>query len=331
MAVSHTTAATPHAAGATVGATPEIAPPPSGRRPPSRADTLLGQGLGLFSVGLGLAELLAPRQVARLVGVAERPLLVRALGLRELVSGAAILLGGQRPAVGLWSRVAGDALDLTLLGFAFGERGADRRRVAAAYTAVSGVTALDALAASRLTRWGAGVDRFRVVKSIAINRSPQECYEAWRRFEELPRFMRQLESVTVLDARRSRWVARGPAGSTVRWEAELVEDEPGRLLAWRSLDGGDVATSGRVELSPRPSERGTFLRVTLDYAPPAGAAGAAVAKLLVEAPEQQLQEDLRRFKQLLEAGEVITTEGQPAGRRDLVHRALAKLFTGGVS
>ncbi len=331
MAGSHTTAR-PHAGRATAGATPEIAPPSRGRGhvPPSRADALLGQGLGLFSVGLGLAELLAPRQVARLIGVGERPLLLRALGLRELASGVAILLGGQRPAVGLWSRVAGDALDLTLLGFAFGERGADRRRVAAAYTAVSGVTALDALAASRVTRRSAGVDRFRVVKSIAINRSPQECYDAWRRFEDLPRFMRHLESVTVLDERRSRWVARGPAGSTVRWEAELVEDEPGRLIAWRSR-GGDVETSGRVELSPRPNERGTYLRVTLDYAPPAGAVGAAAAKLLVESPEQQLQEDLRRFKQILETGEVVTTEGQPAGRRDLVHRALAKLFTGGVS
>ncbi|HEV2914790.1 MAG TPA: SRPBCC family protein [Pyrinomonadaceae bacterium] len=154
----------------------------------------------------------------------------------------------------------------------------------------------------------------RVEKSIIINKSPEELYSFWRNFENLPRFMNHLESVTTTGEGRSHWVARAPAGTTVEWDAEVYNEKEGELIAWRSLDGADVDNAGSVRFEPSTGERGTTVRVTLRYDPPGGALGAAVAKLFGENPEQQIEEDLRRFKQVMEAGEVPTTEGQTSGR-----------------
>jgi uncharacterized membrane protein len=303
-------------------------PPPSGRagqRPVTRGEAALAQGLGWFSVGLGLVELLAPRQVARFLGLRdERPLLLRALGARELASGLAIFTR-RRPAAALWSRVVGDVIDLSLLGRALADPCNAHDRLAGAVAAVMGVTALDVAAATTLTRAAPRVRALRIVKSIAINRTPAECYAAWRRLEHLPRFMSQLEVVRVFDGRRSHWVARGPAGTTVEWDAEIVRDEPDALIAWRSLGGGDVDTRGSVVFAQRSGGHGTIVRVAMEYAPPAGRLGALVARLFVVAPEQQVKEDLRRFKRLLETGEVPTTEGQPSCRRSLGYRAITQL------
>ncbi len=297
------------------------------REAPTRGEARLAQGLGLFSVGIGLAELLFPRQLANAIGVKERPLLLRVLGLRELASGVGVL-AQDRPAAALWSRVAGDALDLALLGVAMGSDESDRVRVATAAAAVSGVTALDVLGAARHTRRASGPRR--VTRALAINRSPEECYAKWRDLEGLPLFMEQLESVQVLDEKRSRWVACGPAGRSVEWVAEIARDQPNEAIAWRSVEG-EVETEGEVRFEARPGKRGCLVRVTLDYRPPAGALGRAVAKLFLSAPEQQLKEDLRRFKRVIETGEIPTTEGQPSGPREAVHRTLAKAVTGGVS
>jgi len=289
----------------------------------------LAQALGWFSLGRGLAELTAPRRLSRLIGVRNgAKLLLQALGAREIASGVGILTGRRTPR---WvrSRVAGDLVDLALLGAALGDRRSTRSRVAAATAAVAGVTALDVVAARRLASRrdgspGLAADgSLRVQKTIAVNCAPADAYALWRDFQNLPRFMEHLRSVEVKGDGRSRWVAKAPAGASVEWEAELVADRPGEAIAWRSREGAEVDNRGSVRFEAAPGGRGTMVRVDLEYRPPGGPLGSAVAKLLGEEPEQQVQADLRRFKQVLEAGEVPTTEGQPAGVRSLMGRALA--------
>jgi uncharacterized membrane protein len=155
----------------------------------------------------------------------------------------------------------------------------------------------------------------RVEKSVTINQSPDVLYRFWRSFENLPRFMDHLESVTQIDGRHSHWVARAPAGRMVEWDAEITEERENELIAWRSLEGSVIDNAGTVRFEPAPGGRGTVVRVSLAYNPPAGVLGAAVAKLFGEEPAQQVASDLRRFKQLMEAGEIPTTQGQPSGRR----------------
>ncbi|MBD2460309.1 SRPBCC family protein [Oscillatoria sp. FACHB-1407] len=161
----------------------------------------------------------------------------------------------------------------------------------------------------------AGLNKsIRVEKTVTINKSAEELYTFWHNFENLPNFMKHLKSVTVLDDRRSHWVANAPMGQSVEWDAETITDEPNRLIAWASVEGADVENSGFVRFQPAPADRGTEVKVVIEYAPPGGALTAAVAKLFGEEPEQQLGDELRRFKQLMEAGEIATTEGQPSCR-----------------
>jgi uncharacterized membrane protein len=157
-----------------------------------------------------------------------------------------------------------------------------------------------------------------VEKSLTINRPAEDLYRFWRDFTNLPRFMKHLESVSVSGERRSHWVAHGPAGTQVQWDAEISEDQPNRLIAWHSLPGADVDNAGTVRFEPAAAGRGTVVRVAFDYTPPAGALGAAVAKLFGEEPRQQVEGDLRRFKNILEAGEIPTTTGQPEGKRSAI-------------
>jgi len=154
----------------------------------------------------------------------------------------------------------------------------------------------------------------KVQKTYTVQRSPEECYRFWRDFENLPRFMTHLESVRKLSETRSRWTAKAPLGATVSWEAEIITDRPNELIAWRSLEGADVDNAGSVRFRPGPNGQGAEVTVELNYEPPAGMIGAAVAKLFGEEPELQVREDLRRFKQVMEAGEIPTTQGQPSGR-----------------
>lgn len=148
---------------------------------------------------------------------------------------------------------------------------------------------------------------FKVEKTIRINKTPAELYGYWRDFENLPRFMDHLQSVTESGPGRSRWVAKAPAGTTVEWEAEVINDHPNELIAWRSLDGADVANAGSVHFTAEGS--GTQVRVVLKYNPPAGRLGAMVAKLFGEDPERQIEEDLRKFKQLMETGAKVQGQG----------------------
>jgi uncharacterized membrane protein len=180
------------------------------------------------------------------------------------------------------------------------------------YEAIGFSTAGDAAENPNVTvRAGHGI---KVEKSLTINRTPAELYRYWRNFENLPRIMSHVEEVRGHDPIYSHWIVRGPAGTSVEWDAMVYNDKENELIAWRSLEGADVDNAGSVHFVPAPGGRGTEVRVSLKYDPPAGVVGATVAKLFGENPEQQIEEDLRRFKQVMEAGEVPTTEGQPSGR-----------------
>lgn len=283
-----------------------------------------GRALGWFSLGLGAAQVLAPHAVQRLAGVrggGPSDGLVRFVGARELAAGVGVL-SQRKPAVWLWSRVAGDAMDLLLLGVAITDSHNRRGRVALALAAVGGVTLADVLAA-QATRTGGdsaddsgeaeGDDSLHLSKAITVRRPPQEVYAFWRDFRNFPNFMSHLESVAVLDERRSHWTARGPAARLVEWDAEITEDQPGQVLAWRSLEGADVQNSGRVRFVPAPGERGTEVHVEIEYAPPGGGLGSTVARLFGQEPHQQVQADLRKFKQVMETGEVIRSAATLGG------------------
>lgn len=154
----------------------------------------------------------------------------------------------------------------------------------------------------------------QVERALTIDKPAAELYAFYRDFARLPQFMTHLESVTTSGegARRSHWVAKAPLGQTVQWDADITEERENEFIAWRSLPGADVDNRGSVTFEPAPGGRGTVVRVSFDYNPPAG---AAVARLFGEEPNQQVLDDLRRFKQLMEAGEIPTTDGQPAGER----------------
>jgi uncharacterized membrane protein len=276
----------------------------------------LARGLGWFSIGLGLTEVLVPRLVARVIGVQPHPALFCFLGVREIASGVGILTR-RKPAEWLWSRVAGDIVDLALLGAAMTGARNGHGRLLLATAAVAGVTTLDLACSQQISRSKGLISEdgsIRVAKSLMINRSPEQLYRFWRDFQNLPRFMFHLESAHLIDDKRSHWVAKGPGGRRVEWDAEIVEERPNEMIAWRSLEGSDVDHSGAVRFERGPAGRGTIVRVEMRYSPPAGVMGAAAARLFGREPAQQVQEDLRRFKQLMESGDIITTEGQPAGR-----------------
>ncbi|HZT76329.1 MAG TPA: SRPBCC family protein [Vicinamibacterales bacterium] len=159
----------------------------------------------------------------------------------------------------------------------------------------------------------AGARGVNVEEAVTINRTAAELYRVWRDFEQLPRFMAYLESVRQLDQRRSHWIAKGPAGRHVEWDAEIINEIPDELIGWRTLDGADVISAGSVRFVPAPGGRGTQVRVRMQYDPPGGKVGAAVAWIFGKEPSQTVLEDLRHFKQLMEAGEIPTTAGQPRG------------------
>lgn len=144
----------------------------------------------------------------------------------------------------------------------------------------------------------------RVVRSITINRRATELYAFWRDFENLPRFLEHLESVEVIDATRSRWRAKAPAGTSMEWVAVIIEDTPGERIAWETIDNALVPNRGIVVFEDLDG-RGTHVKVDVEYDPPAGHLGQSIAKLFGRAPEQEIEESLRKLKQLLETGDVV--------------------------
>jgi uncharacterized membrane protein len=153
----------------------------------------------------------------------------------------------------------------------------------------------------------------KVERGITINRPREEVFSFWRDLRNLSRFMDRIERVDLFGEKRSHWVAKGAGGRRVEWDAEIINEHPNQLIAWESLPGSEVQNAGSVRFEPAPGGRGTEIRVSMEYNPPGGILGALVARLFGEAPDQKMEEDLWRLKQVLEAGEVATTAGQPMG------------------
>ncbi|MFF3307605.1 SRPBCC family protein [Streptomyces sp. NPDC002952] len=292
--------------------------PPASDRPRSSPAALrhdpLVRGLGWASALLGVPQVVKPGPVALGLGVAGEPrhrLATVAVGARELTA-AAGLLAKPHPAW-LWARVGGDAIDLALLTRALRNHdGRGIRRTAFVTAAVAAIAVTDVYAAvSRSSR----STPMELTASTTLMRSPDEVYAHWQQLDRLPDFMAHLDEVRSTGGGTSHWKASAPFGKTVEWDAEIVEDVPGRILAWRSLEGADIANSGEVRFAPAPGDRGTEVHVTLRYELPAGSLGKAVARYFGEEPSQQLDDDLRRFKQVVETGEVVRSEGAPGGKQ----------------
>jgi uncharacterized membrane protein len=147
-----------------------------------------------------------------------------------------------------------------------------------------------------------------IEKIVTINRPRQQVYDFWRNMENLPSFMQHLESVQVTSEGRSHWKARGPAGMTVEWDAETIDEVPGQRISWRSVGDTQFPNRGSVLFSDAPGDRGTEVRVSVEFTPPGGAAGRVAAKMTRMITAQQLEEDLKRLKQILETGEIARAE-----------------------
>lgn len=288
--------------------------------------------LGWLGIGLGLAEIAVRRGLAEAIGLKPnrraQKTLVR-LGAREIVTGVGILVT-RRPAPFLWARVLGDIVDIALLTRSEPLKKRDAKRVTAATAAVAGITLLDVWTALELSqRRHRGLS---ISAAVTVNRSPEEVYRFWRDFENLPRFMRHVESVRVKD-HRSFWRAKALGGPTLEWEAELVIDRPNEMIAWRSYEGSKLPNAGSVRFRPAPGGRGTEVIVKLEFDPPGGAVGAAFARLFGKVPQLQIEQDLRRFKQVLEVGEVVHSDSsihrgphpaRPSGRMERFERQAAQ-------
>lgn len=274
----------------------------------------VAKALGWFSLALGAAEMAMPDRIADLTGIPEKDGArgtLRAFGAREIASGAAILASRPHP-VWVWGRVAGDVLDLAAIGAAMDNEGANRRKLGIATASIAGLLAADVACAVQLTRRRASEPSgetsraVRVSKTFTISRDPDAVYEAWRALDELRGVLRHL---------------RAP-------RPQILEDIPGTRITWRSGAKRGARLGGSVSFRPAPGQRGTEVRVEIEYAPFAGRAGRAVASLFRATPEQQIEQDLRRFKQLLETGEIARTSGsasavQPAHPAPERERALA--------
>ncbi|WP_406063444.1 SRPBCC family protein [Micromonospora sp. NBC_00860] len=282
-----------------------------------------------MSLGLGVAQLAAPDTVRRVSGVddsATTRAVVPLVGARELVH-AAGLLTSRRKSIWTWTRVVGDAMDLASLGVAIAHRsGRRRRRLFAVTGAVVGITVVDLLTAVQATRarkTGSapavrGVREggaMELTATTTIRKPPPKVYAFWRDLDNLPTFMAHLEEIRTTGDRTSHWSASAPFGKNVEWDAEIVDETPGEKIAWRSTGNADVPNAGTVRFVPAPDGVSTEVHVVLSYDIPGGAIGKAVARYFGEEPHQQLDDDLRRLKQVLETGQVVRSDGAPWGKR----------------
>ena len=297
----------------------------------------IAKGLGVFSFALGIPQTLMPGRVNRLIGVKDTTssrAIMRAVGVRELVAGVGIFTD-RRPTQWIWARVAGDTMDLALLVAALRNKSTSPTRTLAATGAVAGAFAADVIDGVRLSRASNGnangdgpaaraiEQPVQVTAAITVRRDRAELYAIWRDFERFPDFMAHLEEVRSTGTTTSQWKARGPLGLTVEWDAEIIDDVPGERIAWRSVEGSKIDNSGTVRFVTAPGDQGTELHVDMRYSPPAGAVGATIAKIFGEEPQVQLKDDLRRFKNIAETGEVVRSDGSPdapLGRRQLKQR-----------
>lgn len=266
-------------------------------------------GLAWFSFGLGAAELIAPGILARAIGIRDKTktrTILRGYGLREIAAGAGLLTQA-RPAGWVWGRIAGDAMDLSSLLSAMGSSRTNKTKAAAATAAVAGATVLDVICAQKLSR--NLPYEIRVSSSVLINRPPGEVYRFWRHAENLPRFMEHLELVKTTGEKTSCWRIKAPAGISIEWDSEIVQDQPDSAIAWHSMEGSALENSGIVHFDNATGKpNATLVCLDLHYVPPGGAVGAQIAKLFGKLPVMAIKEDLRRLKQILETGEVMRSD-----------------------
>jgi uncharacterized membrane protein len=282
------------------------------------------QFLGWFSIALGAAEILAPGGVARAIGVDEddHRALLRVYGIREVAAGIAIV-SRPKPTYWMWNRVIGDAIDLTSLGKAMKNPRNNRAKLTATTAAVVGVTALDILCSTRLTRIGAeptGHDegsftlpdttdgKARLDAVVTVNKPVEEVYGFWKNPQNFPRFMNAIDSVKPIGERLYRWKIEAPAGLSVEWDAEIVTDVPNEMISWHAIDSADVQNTGTVRFRRAAGDRGTEVQLEAEFKPKGGPLGAKVARILSTIPKTNLANDLRRFKQLIEVGEVVKSD-----------------------
>ena len=159
----------------------------------------------------------------------------------------------------------------------------------------------------------------RVDHEVHVDKPVQEVYRFWRNLENLPRFMDHLKSIEVLNDKRSHWTAVGPAGVSVEWDAEIINEEQNKVIGWRSLEGADVDNAGSVRFESEGAGSTTLVKVSLQYNPPAGSLGAAVAKLFGQDPKKQVKQDMERFKQLMETGKITITK-KPRGEEPVAKK-----------
>jgi uncharacterized membrane protein len=254
-------------------------------------------GLGMLSVAVGAAEVVAPHVVARLVGVrAPRRVrgVIRAVGLRGIVAGIGLLSRG-RAARWLKTRLAGDLIDFGLLRQALRQPGARRARTIGALVATWGMALLDARSARLAEHEALVLAASPARRSITIDRPPAEIYAFWREFTNLPGVIPHLDAVEIIDADRSRWRARGAEGELIEWETVVTEEIWGELVRWKSVDQASIATSGELRLVPN-AQGGTDVHLELRYHPPGGTLGRIVGSFWDETTrEAELDETLRRL------------------------------------
>jgi uncharacterized membrane protein len=265
-------------------------------------------GLGWFSIGLGLAELAAPKTMARLIGVkptGKSKNILRIYGARELGAGIGIL-SQSNVSKWLWARFAGDILDLCSLGKAMTSHRNDRARAIAATAAVAGVTVADARCAMQSTRAKSQRPARKhtavISSSITIARNAGEVYQFWRNFNRLSEILDRLESVQILDNNRSHWKVALPGGRSLEWDAEITDDQPDTRIAWRSLSAS-APHSGDVRFEPAAGGRGTKVTVKIHLG-----LGTGLGKFVGFVPEQHVNIALHNLKQLMEVGEIAKSD-----------------------
>jgi uncharacterized membrane protein len=271
---------------------------------PGRKRTRHGQpeqvarGLAWFSIGIGVAQILAPRVMSRLAGVPVPPVLTIASGLRELACGIGILT--QRDAAPwIRTRLSGDAVELAALACGALVPGADRKRIGMNAALRAGITALDIYCSRELALHGHRASPRHETLTIEVKRSPEELYRFWRSFSNLPRVMPHLVSVREIDDKRSRWIATGPAGTQVEWDSEIIDDVANERIAWRSSDGTALFNAGSVQFVPAGGGA-THVVLELLYESLPGTVGTAVTELFGMDPTGAVRANLAKFRDMME-------------------------------
>lgn len=300
------------------------------------ADTMI-YWLGWALLGLGLAGLVMPGQATQVIGIRNRNnhrTLIRAAGLRKLVSGVGLLAQPDADALEK-IRVGGEMIDLALLGLAFNTRRAQRGKVALALATAVGITALDFLyrrqrhdqrsnspadlytaAVDQATQSvGASPTAITIERTITIGRSADDLYHLWRAPQTLPQIMGHFATVRPMDMERAHWRIDGPLGVNLVWETAIIDAQRGAFVHWASLPNATLRNDGLVQFYRAPGEWGTVVALCLAFDPPGGVLGNLLTKLFAIGPEMIVQQTLRRFKSLAETGEIPTTKGQPAARK----------------